>query len=169
MDLKTFQYSSIEVAKYLLVRAYRAGIPMNITKLQKLLYVAYGTYLAVRGERLTDESPKAWPYGPVFPRTRTEFLRLNFKKKPRFSDDPELDKISNDEDMKDLIDLVFRMFGKWTAGQLTVWSHGKDSPWEKTRTSFPGFEWGQFIPDEYIQEYFSTILVKRNDNKKVNQ
>jgi uncharacterized phage-associated protein len=33
---------------------------MNMTKIQKLTYIAYGTYLTIKDERLTDEHPQAW-------------------------------------------------------------------------------------------------------------
>ncbi len=150
-----YKYKSTDVAEYIICRASQDKIPMNMTKLQKLLYISYGIFLSVKNERLTNEHPQAWPYGPVFPTTRDEFLKVSF-------DNPECNEtndIYNDNDIKDLISLVFRTFGKWSAGQLTEWSHATGTPWEKT-TCQSGFKWGQIIPDEYIKEYFSTILVK---------
>lgn len=166
MSDRTYKYRSVDVAKYMLVRASQEGIAMNMTKLQKLLYAAYGICLSVEKERLTDEVPEVWPYGPVFPGVRTKLLHVNFDQ-PRFSlDDRELGDIARDEDMKSLIGLVFRTFGDWTAGQLTVWSHAEDSPWEKTRSHTPRFKWGKPMNDDYIAYYFSQILDRQNDNKK---
>ncbi len=152
-------YNSTDVAKYIVSRASRDGIQLNMTKLQKLLYAAYGIYLQVKNERLTYEEPKAWPYGPVFPNTRTALLKLNFDLPVNFEEEDAVKTISENNEIVSLIDMVFKTFGNWTAGQLTEWSHAKYSPWEKTKCSV-GFDWGQVIPDEYIKEYFSKIVVK---------
>jgi uncharacterized phage-associated protein len=146
INSETYKYTSTEVAKYIVARAVEARITMNMTKLQKLLYVAYGIYLFVKKERLTDEHPKAWPYGPVFPTTRNQLLKNNFSKSPE-----KLGKITDDKEVETLITLVFNIFGSWTAGQLSEWSHADESPWERTKQ-------GQMIPDEYIEAYFSKIV-----------
>lgn len=50
-------------------RLLRRGIDViSKTQAQKLLYCCYGIVLAAFDERLTDEHPKAWPGGPIFPR-----------------------------------------------------------------------------------------------------
>lgn len=166
MNSESYKYSSIDVAMYILTAAREKRIVINMTKLQKLLYVAYGIYLAVRGERLTDEHPQAWPYGPVFPSTRNHLLDYNFTNNSMGSNDTTAQKFHEDTELNSLVDLVFRSFGRWTAGQLTTWSHEQGSPWEKTKCT-PGFMWGQTIPDEYIKEYFSKILVQ--DEKQQNK
>jgi uncharacterized phage-associated protein len=160
MDSEAFKYKSTDVAEYLLYRASEDGIVMNMTKLQKLLYISYGIYLSVKDARLSNEHPQAWPYGPVFPTTRNKFLKVSF-------DDPQYDKnkeIYKDTDMISLADLVFSVFGSWTAGQLTEWSHAEGTPWESTKCT-PGFKWGHVIPDDSIKQYFSTILVKNEEHK----
>lgn len=67
---KNKPYDSVLVANYLLALANEKGVILNTTKVQKLLYMAYGLLLAEKNRIITDEQPKAWPYGPVFPKTR---------------------------------------------------------------------------------------------------
>lgn len=55
----TYIYDSVDVAKYMTLEASRKRIFMNITKVQKLLYVVYGVYLRVYGERLACERASA--------------------------------------------------------------------------------------------------------------
>lgn len=155
MIADTYKYDSVTVARYIVAQANERRVTINMTKLQKLLYIAYGLYLAVREERLTDEHAQAWPYGPVFPRTRRRLLKTNLY--DISLSDKELDKIKKDNDASDLIDLVFRSFGAWTAGELTAWSHGEGTPWEST-VSLEGFKWGDSIPDELIQSYFKLLI-----------
>lgn len=155
MDNKEiYRYNSVAVAKYIAATANERHISINITKIQKLLYIAYGTSLVIRGDRLTNEHPQAWPYGPVFPTTRTKLLKEDLY---AISKD-NVTELKTDTYLKDLIDLVFRGFGMWSAGQLTAWSHGENTPWKLT-TCKEGFQWGDQIPDEYITEYFRKILI----------
>lgn len=153
-----YRYNSVDVARFIVAIANEKHISINITKVQKLLYIAYGIYLAVKDERLTDEQPQAWPYGPVFPNTRAKLLNEDF-----YSitwEREELFELRTDSTLRSLFELVFNHFGQWTASQLTAWSHGDGSPWERT-TEQNNFKWGNKIPDAYIQPYFNSIIVRR--------
>ena len=59
--------NSLQVVAFIVKFCKANDIPLNITKLQKLMYCCYGVVLAKTGLRLTDEHPEAWQYGPVFP------------------------------------------------------------------------------------------------------
>ena len=157
---ETPKYNSVTVACYIVAMANDRGLDINMTKLQKLLYIAYGTYLALKERRLTNEHPKAWPYGPVFPTTRNKLLKKDLSKINLSSED--LKEINEDQEMQSLINLVFDGFGNKNATTLTVWSHQSGSPWDRV-ASQEGFTWGAIIPDEYIQEYFNSIII-RNGN-----
>ena len=148
--------NSVVLARYIASYANAYNIGINMTKLQKLLYISYGVYLAVKGERLTNEHPQAWPYGPVFPTTRNKLLKLNLEEIVNFEDDSITDEV------KACINLVFRSYGAYNASYLSAWSHQIDSPWDKT-THLPGFKWGNQIPDEYIQPYFQNLLIKKHE------
>ena len=151
------KYDSVLMAKYIAAYLNDRKASVNITKVQKLLYIAYGTYLAIVGDRLVDEHPQAWPYGPVFPTTRNHLSKMNINlldiSNNIFSE------ISKDEDVKGMMNLIYNTFGNLTALSLSEWSHKKDSPWEKT-TSKIGFKWGDQIDDEFIKEYFTEILIR---------
>lgn len=155
VNREIYRYNSVAVAKYIAATANERRISINITKIQKLLYIAYGIFLAVRDTRLTNEYPEAWPYGPVFPTTRTRLLKVDLYSISK--KDVELKPLEEDQDFNSLIDLVFRVFGSWSAGQLTAWSHGDGTPWNKT-TKMPHFHWGDTIPDEYIRPYFASMI-----------
>jgi uncharacterized phage-associated protein len=151
------QYQSTILAKYIAAYLNEKHVDINMTKIQKLTYIAYGVYLAATGDRLIDEHPQAWPYGPVFPTTRRNLLRVDLNS--ICLDDPDLQEISTDKEACSLVALVYNTFGKWTAFALSEWSHKEGSPWEKT-VSTQGFKWGGKIKDEYIKSYFDKILNK---------
>jgi uncharacterized phage-associated protein len=150
-----YKYKSDVVAKFIVATANERHLTINMTKVQKLLYIAYGIYLAVRDERLTNEHPQAWPYGPVFPTTRNRLLDVDLYGITK--ENEVLQEINRDEDVNALIGLVFNTFGDWSALKLTNWSHGDGTPWQRLVSS-KDFSWGTQIPDDYIKSYFKSIL-----------
>lgn len=162
MEENVFKYDSVTVACYIAASANNKQLGINMTKLQKLLYIAYGTCLAVSDERLTNEHPQAWPYGPVFPTTRNKLLKKDLSRID--FNIPVLSQIKEDMEMKTLVTLVLDSFGDKNATTLSVWSHQPGSPWDRT-VNQEGFTWGARIPDNYIKEYFSTIIVQKSNAK----
>lgn len=156
----TYLYNSVSMAKYIVARANQAHIGINMTKLQKLLYIAYGASLTILGKRLVNEHPQAWPYGPVFPTTRnklkgTEFSSINM-------DDTAIAEINGNQEVQQLITFVFKGFGTWYAHDLSAWSHQVGSPWDKTVNS-DNFKWGRQISDEDIKDYFDKIIISKKN------
>ena len=147
-------YDSVLVAKYMLSIAKEKNINLNVTKVQKILYILYGYYLAHKDFQIISENPRAWPYGPVFPRSQkkvdySNILPLN---------STEFDAIKNDKELKDAIKSFIDTYSKFSASQLSEWSHQEDGPWHKA-TQLDGFNWNTQIPNEYIKSYFKNITV----------
>lgn len=154
--METYKYNSVVMAKYIVAFANERQISINVTKIQKLLYIFYGLYLAVKNVHLINEHPQAWPYGPVFPTTRNKLVKMNLYSITM--DDAELDNIKQDVSINKLATLVFNTFGSWSANQLSEWSHQEGSPWQHT-ISAQDFKWGEPIDDELIKSYFKTIII----------
>lgn len=146
-------YDSILAAKYLRACADNLDYNLNVTKVQKILFVIYGFYRATKEHSIFDERPKAWPYGPVFPKTRKPFI---YDKKYNTTDS-DFSEIKNDIVLNKVFVSALNTFGKYTAKQLSDWSHSSGSPWEKA-TKEPDFKWGNPIPDEYIGDYFRGFM-----------
>lgn len=159
----SYKYLSTDVAFYLIAKANEAKIGINVTKAQKLLYIVYGAYLRVYGERLLNEHPKAWPYGPVFPTTRKAILKRIAAEELEFPMYEVSEELKTDDKLNKVIDFALKHFGSWNAGQLTTWSHQDGTPWSQT-VDFPGFKWGAVIPDEFIYQYFFRLI--RIDNEQ---
>lgn len=124
--------SSVEFGKLIISRAAELGDPsvkLNETKLHKLIYVCDGFMLA-GGVNLIGETAKAWNYGPVYPK-----VHKWLKKTPGAFASPSPCSDETTEEVGgvnaiQLIDRVLGSFGKWTATQLSDWSHRPESPWE---------------------------------------
>lgn len=151
------QLTSINYGRLIQYTSQKLHLQMlNKTQVNKILFYVYGRYLAVTGKKLfTDDTPKAWPYGPVFPRVNkrtnpSEVIKLTKEEVYLFKAD-EL-----------AIEIVVAAVGKMhkmSAVYLTEWSHQEGSPWR--RTLYDGMEpgkqraWNTEIPDDYIKEYFT--------------
>lgn len=145
--------SSLELADYIRERARDGyGVELNKTQVNKLLYMCYGLYLAIKGKQVVDERPKAWPFGPVFPRVYKRFAVSPGVSKPEVRA-----VVQSNQTLSKVVEYVVKNFHNWTARQLTEWSHAGDGPWY--RTAYPdGYEtnpkWNTVIDDDYIKEYF---------------
>lgn len=148
------KYDSVLGAKLLLAIAYEKEIALNVTKVQKMLYIIYSYFLAKEDIEIFSESPKAWPYGPVFPRARG---KVDYGKVYKL-DDKDLEEIKNESTLVNKMKDVVDKYSKYTATQLSNWSHMEGSPWERT-TKQDGFKWGDFIPNGYVIDYFSKLTI----------
>lgn len=151
---------SKKVGAYILARCKDKGIPMNQTKLQKLMYIVYGAYLVLENDRLCEEHPKAWPYGPVFPRVQKYFAKEgNFADVgPSLVNAEEYKSMKENDKLNEIIDNAIETFGSFTAKQLSDWSHKENSPWAKANASSNG-QWNTEISDDVIKEYFQNEVM----------
>ena len=118
---------SVDFAIYLNKKAKDLKLSANVTQIQKWLYCCYGLYLVAYGEQLLTERPKAWNYGPAFPRVH--------KKQKKNNDSLDgLEAEINLDDFKqydDVVEATLKHFGDWTAGELVAWTHEKGTAWDK--------------------------------------
>lgn len=155
-----YELDSLEVASFIARLCNQKGYRYNNTKIQKLLYCCYGSVLAAYGERLCDEYPRAWQYGPVFPRV----FKYIQKKKGKI-EDYCLD-LNADQSLKSFLSKVIDIFGKYNAVPLSEWTHKKGSPWDQVVNCIDGEGegLGNFIPDGIIEQYFKEHVVKNASN-----
>lgn len=123
---------TVKLARYLIQRAYQKQVFLTITKLQKLMYALEGGLLA-NDIDVFSEQCVAWRYGPVylkvFTRIYPEQLNIKNKKDLCFI---TLQTHKNNKIIKDMVDKVLDVFGKYSTGQLSSWSRIKNGPWSKT-------------------------------------
>ena len=141
------EVNSVDFAIYLYKKAAEAEKHINITKIQKWLYICYGLHLAVEGRQLFDEKPQAWDYGPFFPDVHgaqkllaNDLSRLEFR-------------IENVDFSKydKLINATLKHFGDWNAGQLVDWTHKKNTAWYKQTKA--GEKYGEMNNDNILSDF----------------
>ncbi len=143
---------SVNVANAIRYAAQQRGLSINMTQINKLLYIAYGSLLVYKKKRLTEEHPSAWPYGPVFPR-----VHRHVKLSDNITGETYKQLEKEDSSITRLIDNVVDKFGKLSATQLSTWSHQEGSPWDIAVKESNGI-WNTKLDDEIIYNYFYSFL-----------
>lgn len=128
---------------------------LNKTQVNKILFAVYGRYLAQTGKLLfIDDTPKAWPYGPVFPIVNK---RVDIFEIVQFTQD-KIDLFKQNRIAQEIVvNTVSEMHDK-SAQFLTALSHRPDTPWDKTihPNSGVAVAWNAEIPTDIIKDYYKS-------------
>lgn len=135
---------------------HKYGVQLNKTQMQKMLFMCYGLYLAATGDVLfSDDTPKAWPFGPVFPRVNKKFVPGIIPKE--FSEEKKIEFLKNTIAMG-IVAKVIEKFHAVSAHDLSEWSHQEGGPWHQTIYGKDGqnssIKWNQIISNDIIRDYF---------------
>lgn len=125
------------------------GYTPNCTEAGRTLYTFYGIILATHGMRIC-ERPRAWSFGPVFPRARLASLNPVGDRNTY-----ERLMLCHPEILYEGERLFRRIFGrKFLVKRLIAWTTVSGSPWDTTvqRKSF-----GAAIGDSDIHAYFARL------------
>ena len=148
------------IANKILEIRSESGEPLTVMQLIKLVYIADGWSLALRGRPLSDASPEAWQYGPVYPSVYREFRQFGAKPitAPAYvagTQIPFTEEFTNDE--VDLLRAVVKAYGKLSAYALSNLTHQPQTPWSKAYARGAYSE----IPVGEIKSHFEELKVKR--------
>lgn len=141
--------TSLDYMKLMARLAYsKHGVILSKTQLQKLLFIFYGVSLAKDKKPFSDDTPKAWPYGPVFPRVYKRYretipTELLESEKSAFMQDLDL--------LKSAVNVVDN-YVHHSAYTLSDWSHRPGSPWSETIAE--ASTWNAEIDENLIIKFF---------------
>ena len=156
------ELTSLDFAQLIQIAAQRFHKTiLNKTQINKILFYVYGVYLAENNNQrlFIDDSPKAWPFGPVFPKVYKHFVTDGIVK--GFSKE-KADAIRSKGNVLEIVVTAVKYMHNKSAYDLTRWSHQEGSPWYNTiyeldeegnvKTQKP---WNTRIEDSLISKYFS--------------
>lgn len=150
-----FRHSASDVAKWFLQRndiQMKDGDSDYISnlKLQKLLYYAQGTYMAITGKKLFDDNLVAWTHGPVVIDVYYEYNH-NGSKGIEYNDaDAPKEEYTKKEE--NILNQVYEYFGQYSAWKLRNMTHA-ELPWQTT-------EHNNVIDPEVIKEFFKKEYIE---------
>jgi len=139
-------HNAMAISNEFISRSLRDGISVTQMKLQKLVFLANGWNWVVNSERLIEDTPYAWKFGPVYP-ALYEHAKL-FGKKPitrvlTSDDDNKLAFFgvieSNAAPFKTVLtdretavlDQVWSKYGELDAYTLSDLTHAEGTPWSQ--------------------------------------
>lgn len=150
-------HKSVMVADRLLALAEKEGKTLTPMQLIKLVYIAHGWMLGIKGVPLISDRIEAWKYGPVIPAL--------YQHVKSFRDQPVNGKLSDASsgiqftpDEEHMIREVFRIYGARSGPELSRLTHEKESPWAQT---FNPQGWGDQIPNDIIEDHYRRIYKER--------
>lgn len=167
-------YDVRAIGNWFLDRAERGdGEQLTAMKLQKLAYVAHGWHLAFQDKPLVHDAVEAWKWGPVFRSLYREFQVFGSRpiadRATAFDGASLEDKVisirdyENAEEMKQFLEGVWKVYGQYTAGQLSDITHQPGTPWrrmyERMGNKILPYT---IIPDEMIKEYYKKLINERS-------
>lgn len=147
-------HTALEVASWFLnyndEKMYSDGADyISNLKLQKLLYYAQGTFLAITDSPLFEDAIEAWMHGPVVPSVYHAYKNNgDHGIEPPDNFDPSI--FSNEE--TELLTEVYDEFGQYSAWKLRNMTH-EETPWKATPQ-------GSIIPTALIKDYFKEHYVE---------
>jgi len=142
------KHTALEVAKWFLaynriMESQDGAELLSNLKLQKLLYYAQGTFLAITGDVLFQDEILAWQHGPVVRSVYDEY-KANGSNGILFDEDFDFDSFTPEENR--ILKEVYNVFGQYSAWKLRNMTHS-EAPWKQT-------ELNHEISIEAIRDYF---------------
>lgn len=118
--------------------------------------MCYGLYLAKTSERLFNEQPRAWAYGPVFPSVHKSFNRYH----PLFPiNKDKVNVFATNNKAVHIVRTVVNNFCHISTYNLTLWSQKPGGSWNITAYGPKGNNkpiWNKIIDDSLIKMNFAT-------------
>ena len=133
-------------------------ITLSCRQIQTILFVCYGLYYAVTGNLLfRDDTPKAWVFGPAFPRSYRKYI---FSKDYSLTEDMKV-KFAKDVETLRMITNVTHKLCNFTDDELIAWACQGGTPWARVIMERKDIIWNTEISLEDIRVYFSSNDWKR--------
>lgn len=158
------ELTSIDYARLIQYAAQKLHMTqLNKTQINKILFYVYGVYYAETGKLLfKDDTPKAWPYGPVFPivnkKVNSDEIINTFPK-------DTLQEFNNHPKALELVKSAVNAMHSMSAVSLTQWSHKEGSPWydalyvkNEKGDIVEQNKWNTQISADLIKGYFSNLI-----------
>jgi uncharacterized phage-associated protein len=158
----SIQYRPIEVANSFISLFVPYG-GVEHMKLQKLLFYAYGWWLAFRPEPLLREKPEVWRYGPVFSSVYWTFNHVGSAPILEPAKDLPFERRvpavpSEDSDVSNFIAWVAQKYGRFDSLQLSDMTHEPGTPWHEMAEKYD-FKVPKHlqIDDKIVRSYFKHL------------
>lgn len=148
------------VCDHIILRCSELNIPLDLLKLQKLLYYCQAWSLAFGRGPLFEGQFQAWIHGPVSRRIYDRFYSKRMYGLIDLSDIRSMGNTLTDDDMQ-LISSVLSAYGHMTGDQLEYLTH-TEGPWQEARKDVaPNERSEKLISNDTMASYYGARLHNR--------
>ncbi len=125
-----------DIGRYFLYLANNENKIITNKKLQKLVYYAQAWSLVLHKKKLYSEPIEAWVHGPAIRSLYVQYKKFGFEP---IREDVRIGMIDFSKKIKNLLDNVWKIYGKMDAGYLEMLTHS-EKPWQEAREGIQGSE-----------------------------
>lgn len=145
-------HNPLAIANRFIEKAVKAGRPLSIIHLLRLVYLAHGWCLGYTGKPLLSTKVQVWRNGPMIPEIYDEFRAQGIDDISMVAVDEEGDVLQADltEQEADIVDRVYDNYAPLSTKQLASLTRADGTPWSRTK----GYYYDP-IPDKLIGEYYA--------------
>jgi len=158
-------YPPKAIANAFLQRGFNSKRPIGHLKLQKLVFLAHGYYLAMTDVPLVNEPLEAWDYGPVCRDLYQEFRDFGRSPINRLATEPNEDfqdlpvPAPTDDDVATrVIEFIFNTYSELSPFVLSELSHREGWAWDRTRKADKFHLKNKDIDNDWIKEDFRPYI-----------
>lgn len=148
-------HDSRTIANRFLALAQDKGDSLTPMQVLKLVYIAHGWMLGLYGRPLIRDNVQAWQYGPVIPTLYNAMKDFRASPVTGTLRAPAEELDSNEED---LIEQVYKIYGKKSGPALSRLTHADGTPWHHTYVSG---EFGVVIPTDIIEDHYQQLAKRQ--------
>ncbi|MBD3362697.1 DUF4065 domain-containing protein [Candidatus Dojkabacteria bacterium] len=148
--------SALDIAKFFIWKASKEGKSITNKQLQKLLYYSQAWHLVYKEEPIFKEEIEAWVHGPAIKVVYNKYKKYGYRPIELKVNDAEISDIPN----QDLLEEIWRVYGKYDGDYLEQLSHNED-PWQNARGQIhASVSSNNVISLEDMKAYYSSLIKK---------
>ncbi len=151
-------YAAIQGANSVLRHSFRKDTLISPLKLQKLVYLVHGWYLACFDEPTFNENPQVWTYGPVFPEIDHDYkifgsLPISKENWDVYGTPEKGNASEDDRNFHEVLKQVWELYSPYSGLHLSELTHREGTPWSLAR------ERGDVcLNQEEIKQHFKSLM-----------
>jgi len=155
------KYSAIEIAKYFISKARSEDKPLTNKKIQKLLYYSQAWSVTILNKKLFEDKIEAWVHGPAIRSIYNIFSQFGADDFSKVFDIADFKTDVIDSDERDILDSIWKVYGKREANYLEILSHSED-PWKEARKGLePNQPSNNEITTQSMRRYYGQKIEKK--------
>lgn len=153
-------YDARQIANWFILRAREDGRKLSIMQLLKLVYIAHGWHLEMRGYPLFRNKIEAWRHGPVIPDVYHALRNQGVTvQNPAIGFSTEM----FPQTYQGFLNEIYKIYGDMDAFHLSDLTHKPGGPWD-IATKQRG--WFAPITDDIIRAHY--VHMREQSNQNVN-